>query len=86
MRRGKRAYEILAQNVKSKELLEVMVLIGPRTYLADRFGCSFKLFKRLCDNYGVKTLPHSYWKRSENRNWKSSFEKKFKNFRYRFLD
>ncbi|MFX1481347.1 MAG: hypothetical protein ACFFCI_24975 [Promethearchaeota archaeon] len=86
MRRGKRAYEILAQNVKSKELLEIMVLIGPRTYLADKLDCSFKIFKRLCDNYGVKTLPHSYCKKSENKNWKSSFDRKFKNFRNRFLD
>ncbi|MFX1568957.1 MAG: hypothetical protein ACFFCV_11395 [Promethearchaeota archaeon] len=86
MRMGKQAYEILAQNLKSKEILEEMVLIGPRTYLAKKLGCSFELFKRLCDDYSLKALPHSYWKKTQNKNWKSTFEQKFKRFKNLFLD
>jgi hypothetical protein len=86
MRMGKHAYDILTQKVNSKEILEKLILIGPRKYLADNLGCSFDLFKRLCDDYGIKALPHSYWKKAENKNWKSSFEKKFNEFKNKFLN
>lgn len=62
-----------------------MYSIGPRTRLAKAFGCSFEFFKRLCDEYDIKTLPHSYWKREENKNWELDFNKKIEEYKNKYF-
>jgi len=81
MRSGRYAYNSLVEKINAKVLLEELLLIGPRIHLAKVFGVSFDLFKRLCDENNVQCLSHSYWKRSENKKWKSNFEKKIKDFK-----
>ncbi|MFX1574540.1 MAG: hypothetical protein ACFFB0_17505 [Promethearchaeota archaeon] len=85
MKGGKYAYDALSKKIGNRECLNELSLIGPRTKLADAFGCSFELFKRLCDEYNIKTLPHSYWKRADKKDWKLNFDKKIEDFKNKYL-
>ncbi len=85
MRMGRYAYDILNEKIGNKEDLTELTLIGPRIHLAKVIGCSFELFKKLCDEYDVKTLPHSYWKRAENLFWNLYFDKKIAEFKIKYL-
>ncbi|KKN33047.1 hypothetical protein LCGC14_0807800 [marine sediment metagenome] len=85
MRRGRYAYEILRDKIGNKDIINELTYFGPRTKLAEFFGVSFDLFKRLCDELNVKTLPPSYWKRAENINWDLSFDKKIIEFKRKYL-
>jgi len=84
LKSGRYAYNSLVEKINTKELLEELLLIGPRIHLAKAFGVSFDLFKRLCDENNVQSLPHSYWKRSEKKKWKSNFERKIKVFKQKY--
>ncbi len=86
MKEGRYAYEILRENIGNKDIIDELIYFGPRTKLTEFFGVSFDLFKRLCDEFNVKTLPHSYWKRAENRNWGLLFDKKIIEFKRKYLD
>lgn len=79
------AFDVLVEKLGNKETLEELKFIGPRTRLAKAFGYSFDLFKRLCDKYDIKTLPHSYWKREENKNWEFYFDKKIEEYKNKYL-
>ena len=79
------AFDVLVEKLGNKKALEELTLIGPKTRLAKAFGCSFDLFKRLCDKYDIKTLPHSYWKREENKNWELDLDKKIEEYKDKYL-
>ncbi len=85
LKSGRYRFDVLVEKLGNKKSLEELILIGPRTRLAKVFGFSFELFKRLCDKNDIKTLPHSYWKREENKNWELVFDKKIEKFKNKYL-
>lgn len=86
MKGGRYTYEILREKIGNNDVIDELTHLGPRTKLAEFFGVSFDLFKRLCDEFNVKTLSHSYWKRAENKNWDLYFDKKIIEFKKKYLD
>jgi hypothetical protein len=84
MRMGRNAYDVLVRKISSREMLSELNRIGPRIKLAEACGCSFDLFKRLCDEYDIKTLPHSYWKRTKNQDWELYFDKRIEEFKEKY--
>lgn len=85
MRGGRYAYDVLREKIGNKEIIDELTRFGPRTKLAEVLGVSFDLFKRLCDEFNVKTLSHSYWKSAENLNWDLYFDKKIMEFKRKYL-
>lgn len=79
-------YENLKKLMKNKLNLETLIRIAPITALVKKFGVSKESFRKLCDEWKVGPLPHSYWKRSENKNWKTDFEMKFQIFKEKYLE
>ncbi|NVM19835.1 MAG: hypothetical protein HWN80_19185 [Candidatus Lokiarchaeota archaeon] len=81
----KYAYKNLKELIKNKLNLETLIRIAPITTLIKKFGVSFETFHKLCQEWNVESLPHSYWKRIENKNWKDNFEDKFQIFKEKYL-
>ncbi|MFX1364441.1 MAG: hypothetical protein ACFFCE_04805 [Promethearchaeota archaeon] len=86
MKGGRYTYEVLREKIGKKDIIDELINLGPRTKLAEFFGVSFDLFKRLCDEFSVETLPHSYWKRVENKIWDLNFNRKIIKFKRKYLD
>ncbi|MFX1312638.1 MAG: hypothetical protein ACFFHD_08510 [Promethearchaeota archaeon] len=85
MRGSRYAYEVLRGKLGKKNIINELTHFGPRTKIAEYFDVSFDLFKRLCDEFNIKTLPHSYWKKAENVNWDQHFDKKIIEFNKKYF-
>lgn len=79
------AFEDLKDTIKNRNNLENILRMAPVTILINKFDVSFQTFKRLCNEFNVGPLPHSYWKKIENKDWKADFEDKFKTFKKNYL-
>ena len=78
---SKFVYENLKNKIASRENLERIILIAPTYNLLEVFNISFETFKKLLEEWKLKTLPVSYCKRQENQNWKDNFAEKVKDIR-----
>ena len=81
----KYAYKNLKELIKNKLNLETIIRIAPVTALIKKFGVSFPTFQKLCQEWNVASLPHSYWKRFENKDWKDNYEEKFQIIMEKYL-
>ena len=79
---SKYTYEILRERINCKENLEGLILIAPIYKLMEVFGICFETFKKLLKEWNVDSLPQSYWKRQESKNWIAEFDEKFKRISY----
>ncbi|MFX1313747.1 MAG: hypothetical protein ACFFHD_14245 [Promethearchaeota archaeon] len=80
----KYSYIKLKETIKNKEILEELLYIAPRTKLAENFSICFETLKKLCDEWNIKALPPSHWKKTENKNWKHEFIDKLRVFKNKY--